>query len=120
MRMNILQHDHPRGRHWDLLVEQPDAAMLATWALDGPPVESRPIPARRLPDHRPLYLDYEGPVSGDRGHVSRWDHGTCRIVERGEESWTVELHGEQTIGTAVLRRLPDGDWEFLLTTSPAG
>lgn len=33
--------------------------------------------ARRLPDHRSQYLDYEGPISGNRGEVRRLLAGTC-------------------------------------------
>ena len=35
--------------------------------------------AEVLPDHRLAYLDYEGPISGDRGSVTRWDRGTYDV-----------------------------------------
>jgi len=34
----------------------------------------------RLPDHRQLYLDYQGPISGDRGSVRRLNRGTVRWI----------------------------------------
>src|SRR5262245_43439326 len=33
------------------------------------------VAAQRLDDHRPAYLDYEGPVSGNRGKVRRLVRG---------------------------------------------
>lgn len=33
------------------------------------------IAATPIADHRLLYLDYEGPVAGDRGIVECWDRG---------------------------------------------
>ena len=63
-RFTILEHDHPH-LHWDLLLDAGDA--LRTWRLLSPPACLQWIAAEQLPDHRRLYLDYEGPVSGNRG-----------------------------------------------------
>jgi hypothetical protein len=72
-RFVILEHDHPH-LHWDLMLEA--GAVLQTWRLSLPPLEPGcAIEAAALPDHRSLYLDYEGPLSGDRGVVRRWDSG---------------------------------------------
>jgi len=60
--------------HWDLMLEQ-DGRLL-TWSLPESPEPGKTISAKRLPDHRIEYLDYEGPVSGDRGSVSRVLKGT--------------------------------------------
>src|SRR4051794_31329065 len=73
-RFVILEHDHP-GLHWDLMLET--GPVLRTWRLAQPPLTpGQRIAATALGDHRPMYLDYEGPVSGDRGTVKRWDAGT--------------------------------------------
>jgi len=37
----------------------------------------------RLPMHRDIYLSYEGPISGGRGHVSRVGMGALRWLEIG-------------------------------------
>ncbi len=55
---------------------------LQTWALASAPKRGRRVNARSLPDHRLMYLDYEGPISGDRGYVTRWDCGTYVVAER--------------------------------------
>ena len=49
--------------------------VLRTWALAEEPAAQAEIAAEALGDHRLDYLEYEGPVSGDRGSVSRWDEG---------------------------------------------
>lgn len=91
-RYAILTHDHPFF-HWDLLIKAGDVAW--TWRLlDEPGGESHPR-AERIADHRPMYLDYEGPVSGHRGNVTRWDWGTCSIEEQTEAQITIRLKGAQ-------------------------
>ena len=71
-RFVILTHDFPR-LHWDFLVECGD--VLKCWRLPEIPRSGEALAAEALDDHRVMYLDYEGPVSGGRGTVSRWDHG---------------------------------------------
>lgn len=113
-RFAVLRHESPRGLHFDLLLETGDA--LQTWALRRPPDSGGEIPCDALPDHRVAYLDYEGPVSGDRGTVTRWDRGTYQTLRQDDSQWVVELDGSKLSGRAVLRRLP-GDhpcWSFVL------
>ena len=78
-RFVVLRHETPPGyarpAHFDLMLEV--GGVLRTWAaLSLPAVGGEPVAAERLPDHRLDYLNYEGPVSGDRGCVSRVDWGT--------------------------------------------
>ena len=73
-RFVILRHDMPasapRATHWDFMVESGEG-VLRTWALEREPAAKVDIPALALADHRLAYLEYEGPVSGDQGHVTR-------------------------------------------------
>src|SRR4051794_1331121 len=69
-RFVILEHDPPR-RHWDFLLET--GRGLASWRLREEPGPGGSVPAEPAAPHRRLYLDYEGPVSGGRGSVVRWD-----------------------------------------------
>jgi hypothetical protein len=78
-RFAILEHDWPT-RHWDFLLEA--GAVLKSWRLLMEPCAGVDIPAEQNADHRTLYLDYEGPVSGGRGTVKRWDAGTFDWVVR--------------------------------------
>ena len=114
-RYVVLQHDGPRGLHWDFMVETGSA--LATWALPLPPNSNHEFPAKSLADHRVEYLEYEGPVSGGRGTVVRWDAGTYELVERTEGRLVVSLSGEKLIGRVELTRLSGGSdrWQFRLT-----
>lgn len=103
-RFAILDHDWPT-RHWDLLLEDGDA--LLSWRLHGEPRSGMTVPAERLADHRNLYLDYEGPVSGNRGTVMRWDAGTFEWIEKGNEA---RLSGSRIAGSI---RFTDGKCTFV-------
>lgn len=89
-RFAILTHDHPFF-HWDLLLEV--GAVAWTWRLLDEPGPNQEIRSERIGDHRLLYLDYEGPVSGDRGRVALWDAGTYRVTNESESELTVALFG---------------------------
>ncbi len=92
-------------------------AVLATWRLAAEPTgrAGLPISAARLGDHRRAYLDYEGPLTRDRGFVTRTDAGVFRLVEQHEDRWVIELSGGRLSGRLALVRLPDGDaWQLTL------
>ena len=104
----ILRHDHPE-LHWDLMLKEGD--VLKTWRLPQPPEidpasdeTSLDLTAEALPDHRLVYLEYEGPVSGDRGEVSRWDRGTFTLLERSEDQLVALLTGEELAGRLTLKK----------------
>jgi hypothetical protein len=92
-RFVILHHDAPDGEHWDLMLERGE--ILLTWQLAREPVgpASLPIPATRIADHRKAYLDYEGPVSQNRGHVRRADAGTVEFEDSGPDRFAISLRG---------------------------
>ncbi len=111
-RFVVLRHEAPRGLHYDLMLE--DGAVLATWALAGPPETLAEQPAERLADHRREYLDYEGPVSGDRGVVTRHDTGTFTIVTRRDGQWHVAFCGGRLrgVGTLTLSTAAPNEWRW--------
>jgi hypothetical protein len=77
-RFVLLEHDHPE-LHWDFMLEH--EGVLKTWRLASMPSRAgESIPAVPLGDHRIAYLDYEGPVSGDRGNVKRCAAGTYELI----------------------------------------
>lgn len=116
MAFVILEHElpqsHPRaGVHFDLMLEH-DGRLL-TWALDEAPrvgEEGSGLPCQRLPDHRVMYLDYEGPVSGDRGEVRRWDRGECELLEQGDQRVRARIEGERVCATVTLTREQGEQW----------
>ena len=116
-RFVVLTHDHP-VLHWDLMLEQGDS--LRTWRLAQPPDAAGSIAAEALPDHRLAYLDYEGPVSGDRGTVERWDSGEYEVVESIADYLVVRLSGRKLVGLAALERVHGTPWRFRRLPEPRG
>ena len=98
----LLEHDHPE-LHWDFMLERGDG--LQTWRLDRIPSEAGQIAAVALPDHRKEYLDYEGPVSQDRGSVARIDRGNFELLESAPGRVIVRLYGDRLAGEARLLQL---------------
>jgi len=88
-RFVILEHDWPR-RHWDLLLE--DGPVLRAWRLLAEPNAGFVVPAETNADHRLVYLDYEGPVSGDRGQGKGISAGVCRIRKFDDDNfWSIHF-----------------------------
>jgi hypothetical protein len=106
-RFVILEHNHP-FLHWDFMLESGD--VLRTWRLSALPEPGPTVRAELLGDHRKLYLDYEGPVSNDRGTVKRWEAGTLEWKVDEADHVVVELCGQRWRGSVRLRRNPDGAW----------
>lgn len=105
------------GEHWDLMLEHGDA--LLTWQLAHEPVTptSLPIPGRRIGDHRRAYLDYEGPVSGDRGRVRRVDAGLVTLEAVEATRCVFCLEGGRLKGRFALIERDDA-WEFVAWDAP--
>ncbi len=115
-RFVLLEHRW-NGVHWDLMLENGET--LRTWAIDAPVVAGRELPARGLPDHRSIYLDYEGEISGGRGNVRRIDEGTYESKGWSAGLVRVRLQGVQLVGEVELRQvgeISDGaaSWIFRL------
>jgi hypothetical protein len=109
-RFVILEHDHPH-LHWDLMLEA--GAVLRTWRLADIPRSGQVVRAEALGNHRRMYLDYEGPVSGNRGQVKRWDTGTFRWLVDTAELIVVQLEGNLCRGSVQLERATSGEWTLI-------
>jgi hypothetical protein len=117
-RFVILEHDHP-SRHWDFMLEA--GASLRAWRLAALPRFGDSISAEPSFNHRLLYLDFEGPLTGGRGRVSRWDAGEFEWQIDTADRLVVDLVGQRIAGTASIERLMDDSrWLFLLTEGEAG
>lgn len=95
---------------------------LRTWALAARPDTDSPIDAEALADHRLAYLEIEGPLSGGRGSVARWDQGEYRAEEWKPEKVVVRLSGARLSGQATLV-LSAGDaqrWRFWFLPDASG
>lgn len=114
LRFVILHHTLHGGEHWDLMLERD--GMLATWQLLGEPtgINALPIPARRIGDHRIAFLEYEGPISGDRGRVTRYDSGFYEPESATDRAWVIVLTGRRLTGPLRLKSVSDADDRWVL------
>lgn len=95
LRYVVLHHTGHDQPHFDLMFETAAGSPLATWRSATWPAISNLTP---LADHRRAYLDYEGPVSNNRGQVRRVAAGTHTIIENTSQRLAVQLEdGEQLL-----------------------
>ena len=124
-RFVLLHHECPSGyvkpSHWDFMLEFGD--VLWTWELRELPTSwrresnksSEVLPATRLADHRSAYLDYEGPLTGNRGHVARVASGTFTVIANTPEMLIVQLDSEMYCGRIQLTATSQqGLWQMTL------
>ena len=110
LRYAILRHEGIPEPHYDLMFETLPGLALSTWRSAAWPIEA-PTPVRRLKDHRPAFLEFEGELTGHRGHVARVAGGAC-AVEIGEGAvWTVSLLTGAPPQSLVLRQIEGEAWE---------
>ncbi len=116
-RFVVLHHrvppDHDRGDHFDFMIEH--EGRLRTWALDVWPVRDEPVGALQLPDHRVHYLDYEGPISGGRGEVSRVATGTYELLNESTGHMQLRLTSDKTTTECRLDQSSGQRW--MMTSS---
>jgi hypothetical protein len=88
--MVLLEHRLPDGSShldWMIAVDPAGTGPLVSFRLARRVDELRggeQLAAEMIGDHRPAYLEYEGPVQGGRGHVRRLARGVVVWLERGE------------------------------------
>ena len=108
LRFAILTHDYPT-QHWDFLLE--NGEKCRTWRLpNAPDAMLCEMTAEEIADHRLLYLDYEGPISGQRGSVTRWDAGTFEWLTNEADQCLVHLEGQRWHGRVQLVREQGAKW----------
>lgn len=114
-RFALLAHDWPHP-HLDLLLERD--GVLKAWRVPAEFTPTEQTSAEALADHRLAYLDYEGPVSGDRGRVVRRDAGELEWLTVDPDRVTVRVGGVVLNGVFELAREAGGRWRFGPATSP--
>ena len=97
-RFVILHHRTQTEDHWDVMLETDST--LKTWSIPPqcPTGSSFACPAKRLPNHRKHYLDYEGEITENRGTVARIDAG--RYEQLSPEQFI--LYGTRFTGKLVV------------------
>lgn len=111
LRYSILTHTHPHW-HWDLLIDPDGEGLLRTWRLAKTPDDPAQQGAEELPRHRRIYLEYEGPVSGNRGEVAQWDQGEYHLLEQAKGILRIHCQGRQISGEIELRQASETDWTY--------
>lgn len=117
-RFVILHHSGFGREHWDLMLEH--QGVLVTWKLLKEPRAKAdlPIEADRIGDHRLSYLDYEGPVSGNRGMVARVDSGAVKIEQLTTATCVFQAQGRLLSGRYELAREGES-WTLRARPEPA-
>jgi len=112
----ILRHDQNDGGHYDLMIEDPAADApdrpLLTWRCDLHPRDwsAAPFDLAALGPHRRAYIDYEGPLTGDRGSVRRVDRGPAMVLDATPDGLRLDLHLAHAVGTLELTRAGGDRW----------
>lgn len=116
-RFVVLHHSPGAGLqrsetpHLDWLFEvEGTLRAFATDIFD--PLQATEKEATRLADHRIMYLDFEGEISGGRGHVVQRLAGTYESHVDNSESFTARItweHDREQVraDVAFYRNLPD-------------
>jgi hypothetical protein len=107
-RFVILTHDWPVP-HWDFLAER--NGVLRAWRILAEPRAGVDLVAEPNADHRLYYLDYEGPVSGGRGTVARFESGTCEWIADTATGAELAVRGSRFVGRVTITLRGEG-WVF--------
>ena len=82
-RYAILEHTVQNQIHWDFLFEREPGGALLTWSFSTPPWEHDSAEVTQLPDHRVIYLQYEGVIAPRKDDPLRRSRGSVRRVRSG-------------------------------------
>ena len=116
LRFVVLRHDGYGPTHFDLMFEMAPGSKLATWRADHwPLLDNSRVTA--LSDHRADYLTYEGPLTNNRGSVTRITTGHHTILRSTNVILQVEF---QDGATMTLPRAPAGLEGYARITAPRG
>lgn len=119
----VLHHTGaPQGDHYDWLLEDPrrmQDPVTALWAARvTQPLSQwnilRMWDLTPLPPHRRDYLTYEGPLTDNRGSVSRVDQGTFTSTEWTDDRLVIDVKMNRFAGTVELQRLGADKWQAKL------
>ncbi len=87
--------------------------------------EGERLEAEQAPEHRPAYLTYQGPLSDDRGTVTRIARGVVVSSDAAPDLWQLEVHWDAPGGGVRPQRLrlwrgPRGIWIVEAVPAQAG
>jgi len=100
--------------HYDWLIDQPDLEIehrLRTFRVMHRPDIASGFIAENAPDHRAIYLEYQGELSAQRGRVTRVAEGTVQTWEEEGDSIRARINWGDGLKDYVAR-LEGGKWAF--------
>lgn len=106
----LLRHDLPDGSgHFDWMLAVDDHGPLVTFRLERDISEDLDaFDGQRIADHRRRYLAYEGPISSNRGVVTRVATGQAVVSCLSEDAVEIELNlGIRHQHLSGIRQAPD-------------
>jgi hypothetical protein len=108
--------------HWDVMfeIEVAGYGQLDTWSI--PPqlnsiqkeLNAFSCPAKHLPLHRIIYLNYEGDISNNRGNVKKIDKGTYKKINENK----FKLYGNLLNGKLTIENNKNNPNSFQITYMP--
>ena len=105
-RYLVLRHDAIPEPHFDLMFEPDSDSPLLTWRSPRWPLQSGDY-VQEMPEHRRIYLDYQGPVSNGRGYVTRVHAGRYRSDAKDSARFEATLEDGSAL---ILRRDNSDQW----------
>ena len=95
-----------------------DGSHLLTWALPAVPLVGEQFWALPLAEHRLEYLDYEGPLTGDRGRVTRHDWGNYKKLSDDNQQQIFMLRGQYMSSRVTIGKITKNAGEVELRIEP--
>jgi len=115
MQLVVLHHTGVEAPHFDLMFERSNGGPLRTFRIGAWPIErDSELSATELADHRREYLEYQGPVAGNRGEVKRVAAGAADVHEATDRircSVTLAFPSAQTL-TFEMQHSADAAWSI--------
>lgn len=110
-RFVIHKHAKRKSYHFDLMLESDNT--LKTWSFFKPlktynPRKISAVPIQtsaNIPDHRKIYLAYEGKISRGRGRVTIWDRGIYQKIIWRNRLKAIMFQGNRIAGMLVILHL---------------
>jgi len=115
LRFVVLHHTGVPTPHYDLMFETDPGSPLASWRSPNWPV-TQPTLLERINDHRRDYLDYQGPLTNNRGEVTRVATGTFRFESRTDHRWVIAT--DQGLNLIFLRLEETPTWRVEVGQNP--
>ncbi|MDY6970017.1 MAG: DNA polymerase ligase N-terminal domain-containing protein [Spirochaetota bacterium] len=106
--MKFVIHHHTNGTdHYDIMIEYSN--ILLTWQVPFDKIKlllnGIRIEAIRIQDHRKKYLNYEGPISCNRGRIEIFDYGNYKASVIDEDNIKAQLYGKVFKGLINIKKI---------------